>query len=256
MRGWNEGWAYLLELTANLSTLTSRSFDVIDGVANQRFELGISIDFLAQSAEHLNIRFTYGHPLMMTRAQIGALAGGGSPLLADEFIELVLSKEGQALLLEPQIHRIPISEQVRSENPDAFPEEVKAALKLSWLTYNPILARDRYWSVNTLFDQFITFQFAERREIWTRLRKLEKVASVEQLARLSNVRRLITTMPIVESEASVAGLNENPTQRSDFSTTSDLQELAIDQWAEIAEEQLSRAMRALSVIEVEIVGGD
>ncbi|MBL6431043.1 MAG: ABC transporter substrate-binding protein [Alphaproteobacteria bacterium] len=50
VRGWNEGWSYFLALSENLSTLTSRSFGVIDGVRSNRFDIGITIDFLAVSA--------------------------------------------------------------------------------------------------------------------------------------------------------------------------------------------------------------
>ena len=47
-RGWNEGWAFILSLAGNLSRdLTARSFGVTDGVAQGRFEIGLTIDFLA-----------------------------------------------------------------------------------------------------------------------------------------------------------------------------------------------------------------
>lgn len=39
VRGWQEGWAFLLELAGNLSTITARSFTVLDGVANGRFDI-------------------------------------------------------------------------------------------------------------------------------------------------------------------------------------------------------------------------
>lgn len=47
VRGSQDGWAYLLEFGANLYTLTARSFTVLEGVSSGRFNIGITIDFLA-----------------------------------------------------------------------------------------------------------------------------------------------------------------------------------------------------------------
>ena len=67
VRGWDDGWAYMLELAGNLSTLTARSYGVPDGVANARFEIGLTIDFLAQSQRDV-LDFRYGRPIVLVPA--------------------------------------------------------------------------------------------------------------------------------------------------------------------------------------------
>jgi hypothetical protein len=47
---------------------------VIDGVKSGRFDIGLTIDFLAGSEPDLEFR--YGQPVMIFPAQIGRLAGG------------------------------------------------------------------------------------------------------------------------------------------------------------------------------------
>lgn len=64
VRGWDDGWAYLLELAGNLSTLTARSYGVPDGVKNRRFEIGLTIDFLAQAQRDV-VDFRYGRPIVL-----------------------------------------------------------------------------------------------------------------------------------------------------------------------------------------------
>jgi len=142
VRGWEEGWAYLLELSGNLSTITSRSFGVIDGVIKQRFDIGITLDFLAQSRRENGLLFSYGRPLMVMPAQIGLLNGGNSSETAARFVEMVLSNQGQNLLLIPQISRVPIIEELRDASPE-ISGKINNALQLSWQPYNALLARDR-----------------------------------------------------------------------------------------------------------------
>ena len=120
VRGWQQGWDFYLRLSENLSTLTSRSFGVIDGLKSGRFSIGLSIDFLAGTEPELNFR--YGRPVMIFPAQIGRLAGGMAPDLACDFITFVLSDEGQRLLLQPEIGRVPALAGVRDQAGAAVPD--------------------------------------------------------------------------------------------------------------------------------------
>lgn len=197
MRGWEDGWAFLLELSGNLSTLTARSFGVPDGLVNRRFGIGLTLDFLALSRGDV-LQFHYGRPMMPVTAQIGVLNGGTQLDKACDFVHLLLARTGQHALLNPQVARIPVDHEVREMAADALPPDMLSALRLTWLAYDPQQSADRYWAVNTLFDLMIADVLVYRRDLWRRYHALEgRVPDVE----LRRAAGLLTRMPVGEAEA-------------------------------------------------------
>ncbi|WP_157966368.1 ABC transporter substrate-binding protein [Oceanibium sediminis] len=197
VRGWEDGWAYLLELSGNLSTLTARSFGVPDGLVNHRFEIGLTIDFLALSRSDV-LQFQYGRPIMTITAQVGVLKGGAYPAAACDFVRLLLSPEGQTALLDPQVARIPLDDDIRNAAADRLPSDMIAALRLPWLAYDPDLSADRYWAVNSLFDLMIADVLVTRRGLWHRHHRLHGTAPEDALRQVS---ALLTKVPVSEAEA-------------------------------------------------------
>ncbi len=248
VRGWDAGWAYLLELSGNLSTITSRSFGVVDGVEKSRFQIGITIDFLAQSRAKYGVAFEYGRPLMVMPAQIGILEQGAAPALAAAFVEFVLSPEGQRILLRPEVQRVPISRQIRAETDSTAPE-ISAAVRLNWLEYDALLARDRYWAVNMLFDVFITFQLTERNNAWRRLRALQDSTGAAFAPELAAAERLLTTIQIREQDVLESDVNAVPTRVTAFSAATGVQQQAISDWTRAAQNLLAGADEILTEIE-------
>jgi phosphoglycerate transport regulatory protein PgtC len=248
VRGWEEGWSYLLALTANISTLTSRSFGVVDGVEKQRFELGITIDFLAQSRRDQGVSFSYGKPVMVIPAQIGLLKGGVSEQEAMAFIRFVLSDEGQTLLLMPSVWRVPVDDAIR-QSARNIPPEITYALKLNWLQYDALLARDRYWAVNALFDQFITSRLPKRRLAWAKYREILARGDSRQSQDLARVKALLTRMPVSEREAGDPILNDSLTRLTALTGPTGFQQRSLTRWAIQAEELLIRAGNILEVVD-------
>lgn len=197
MRGWNEGWAFLLELSGNLSTLTARSHGVPSGLLNDRFDVGLMIDFLAMSQGDA-LQFRYGRPTMIFAAQIGILESGGNRQAACDFVQLLLSRIGQIALTDPRVRRTPINPEIRNEVPTHIPEDISTGLQLAWLDYDAQTSANRYWAVNTLFDLMITDVLIERRSLWRRYFALLDQAPEEQL---SDIRRRLTSVPASEAEA-------------------------------------------------------
>ena len=210
VRGWDDGWAYLLELAGNLSTLTARSYGVPDGLANARFEIGLTIDFLAQSQRDV-LDFRYGRPIVLVPAQVGILKGGLASDKACDFVHMLLSRDGQLALLSPEISRIPYNASVRAEVETQLPDGIAEALRLSWLDYDAGITSDRYWAVNTLFDLLLTEVLVERRNFWRRFYELEPEVAQNDLR---DVRSLLSTIPISEEEAIAATLSINAGERS------------------------------------------
>lgn len=196
-RGWQAGWAWVLELTAQLNTISARSFGVLEGVQSGEFTVGLSIDYLALIRSKDGLGFRYGQPVIMTPARIAALKGGSQPLAARAFIDFVLSEEGQRILLRPDIRRIPVNAKVRAELEESLPPEVRAALSFSWSRYDPELAARRYWEVTQVFEAFVARDLLLRRELWRRLRALKHASEADY----GRIRRLLTWMPLTEHQA-------------------------------------------------------
>lgn len=196
-RGWQAGWAWVLELAGQLHTISARSFGVLEGVDSGEFKLGLSIDFLALTRSSKGLVFRYGRPVIMIPARIAALQGGSQPNAARAFLDFLLSEEGQRILLRSDIRRIPVNARVRAELEESIHPEVRAALNFSWSRYDPELAARRYWEVNQIFEAFVARDLLLRRDLWRRLRALENAPPAER----TRIRRLLTWMPLTEHQA-------------------------------------------------------
>ncbi len=245
VRGWDSGWQYVLALSGNLSTLTSRSFGVPDGVLNNRFDLGLSIDFLALGAGPA-LRFKYGQPIMLTPARIGILKTGSNVGAGCRFIEYVLSDAGQRLLLDPQMRRVPANPAIRAEATSQVPQAMRHALRLTWMRYNAEVAQRRYWAVNALFDVFVTDVFSRRRGLWQRLDALTAAGNLGAVAAL---RTILTTMPVAEGDGQAPGLNEAPFRATNLTTNSAPQAAALLRWRTLRDALLLEVETGLSQLE-------
>ncbi|MDB6180868.1 ABC transporter substrate-binding protein [Paracoccus fistulariae] len=244
VRGWEEGWSFLLALSQNLATLSARSFGVIEGIEAGRFDIGLTIDFLAQTQSGLDFR--YGQPVMVFPAQIGLLTGGGQPVAACDFLGFVTSDQGQRILLQPEVGRIPASPAIRDAAGDAIPDALDLAIHRSWQGYDAELAQARYWSVNMIFELFIADLLPRRRNMFARIDALEGAVEAAELASL---RRELSRVPIAETEALPSALNANPGYASDLIRMNEAQQEARQRWAAAAKAQLDAVDLALTRLE-------
>lgn len=244
VRGWDEGWAYFLRLSENIATLSARSFGVVEGVETGRFDLGLTIDFLAQTRPALD--FGHEQPAMIFPAQIGLLAGGQAPDLACDFMTFVLSDAGQALLLNQEIRRIPASADVRRAAGQAIPEAMELAIRRSWHSYDPDLAEARYWAVNMIFEIFIADTLPRRRELFARARALHGRAPTAELAA---VTRELAQLPLAEAEVPADLLNARPGHAGELTRMTDAQLDARRRWTSLAAAQLDRIGDMLARLE-------
>jgi len=196
-RGWQGGWAWILELAGQLNTISARSFGVLEGVEEGEFGIGLTIDFLALTQETL--KFRYGTPITLVPARIAALQGGMQPQAAKHFITFILSEEGQRILLRPDVRRIPTNAGVRDEVARLL-DPAWAALNFTEAPYDPKLAATRYWQVNQLFEAFVARDLLLRRDLWRRLNRIAKSQSAEA----DKIRRLLTWMPLTEDQVRAA----------------------------------------------------
>lgn len=164
--GWDSGWSQLLQIAANSAAITERSFGVPEGVNTGRYGIGMVIDFFAFVGKRngFPVDFTYPDITNFVPASIGLVAGARNPAEARRFIAFTLSNEGQKLLLEPRISRMPVVPYALLQGKAAagYPNLPEAAAR-STLRFNAGLAQERIRLVTAMFDQTITFPIKELR---------------------------------------------------------------------------------------------
>jgi phosphoglycerate transport regulatory protein PgtC len=205
--GWDRGWGIWSEIGGNLATVTARSFGVSAGVARGRFGAGPSIDFLAkpEGMPEEATRFALPEETLFVPASIAILTDAANRDGAERFVDFVLSPDGQALLLDPAVARLPISPSVyptdgsMDENP--FQHDSLFARGL----FDAGLSAARYELVNIIFDEMITFRRSDLRRMWRSVRALEAALSERsdtELAKLvSDARGALTRPPLNGTQA-------------------------------------------------------
>jgi len=206
-KGWRDGWALLLEIGGNLATITARSFGVPDGVKAGRFGLGPVIDFFGLSAKMTGepVDFSYPDGTAFLPANIAVVKRCVNRKAARAFVEFVLSDQGQRLLLEPQISRLPVRHETYSFAPDGYPDPFSEELVAKGIGFDTELSRKRYHIVNELFDIMITYRLKALRRTWKAIHSAETALLAqpdpELEEKLKQARYLASLVPLSEKDA-------------------------------------------------------
>lgn len=205
--GWNKGWATLLEIGGNLAEVSDRSFGVPDAVNSGQYGVGIVIDFfgLSARASGFPVEFVYPSVTAIVPANIGIVTNARNQKTAEAFIEFLLSDEGQQILLDPKIQRLPVRLDTYKKAPAGYPNPFTDA-RLKGITFNSELSEGRYELLNSLFDRLITFRLKDLNAAWQAIHaaetKLGPRASAEAKRLIAQARSLASAVPITEKEAS------------------------------------------------------
>ena len=160
--GWQKGWQQMLMIAGNCAAITERSFGVPDGVNNGQYGIGLVIDFfgLAGKASKFPVEFVYPSVTAIVPANIGMVANAKNADNARKFINYALSPEGQELLFDPAISRLPVLPGAYKKAPPGFPNPFTGTIKPK-VNFDSELSESRYYVVSSIFDQTITFRHKE-----------------------------------------------------------------------------------------------
>ena len=202
--GWDKGWGQLLEMMGNAAAVTERSFGVPDGVNNGQYGIGIVIDFfgLASKFSGLPVDFVYPSMTAVVPANIALLAGGKNPDEAKKFMAFSMSSEGQQLLFDPKISRLPILPYSQLKAPAGYPDPQEVA-KRAKVQFDSTLSEARYQVVTSLFDQMITFRLKELQAATKAIHEADKALKAKPNARggeLLRQARSLAYTPLVGAE--------------------------------------------------------
>lgn len=205
--GWNEGWSQWKWIAGNFSTVTERSFGVPDGVNTGKFGLGIVIDFfgLSSKASGYPVDFAYPTVTALVPANIGVVKNSPNEKGAIAFVEYLLTPDGQSVLLDPSIMRLPINPKTYQNAPEGFPNPFEDSSIGATVKFDVDKSGARYNLVNSLFDVMITYRLDDLRDAVGAIQKAEarhaNSNNAEAKALIAEARALIDATPIDEAQS-------------------------------------------------------
>ncbi len=206
--GWEKGWTQMLQIAGNCAAVTDRSFAVPDGVNNGQYGVGLVIDFFGLGSKYSGfpVEFHYPNVTAVVPANIALVAGGKNPEEAKKFIAFSMSREGQELLFDPKISRLPILSNASfgAKVPANYPDAHEIA-KRAKVSFNSTLSSDRYQVVVSMFDQMITFRLKDLQAATGAIHEAERKLKAKpnaQAAELLKQARSFAYSPLV-SEAMI-----------------------------------------------------
>jgi len=211
--GWDKGWAQWKAIAGNFNSVTERSFGVPDGVNSGQFGIGVVIDFfgLSSKASGFPVDFVYPTVTTLVPANIAIVSNGPNRPAAEAFIEFLMSTEGQELLLNPKIMRLPVNPATYSKAPAGFPNPFKDSSIGSEVNFNLGLSKGRYNVVNSLFDVMITYRLDELRAATKAIQdakaKLKGDSDPSAVQLIAEAQALVDAMPVDEATASEKDFN-------------------------------------------------
>ena len=137
-------------------------------------------------------------------ANIALIAGGKNPDEAKKFMAFSMSTEGQQLLFDPKISRLPILPYSQLKAPAGYPDPQEVA-KRAKVQFDANLSEARYQVVTSLFDQMVTFRLKELQGATKAIQDAEKALKAKPNAQgkeLLTQARSLAYSPLV-GEANV-----------------------------------------------------
>ncbi len=211
--GWAEGWAMWKAIAGNFKTVTERSFGVPDGVNSGQFGIGIVIDFfgLSSEASGFPVKFIYPPVTTLVPANIAIVKSAPHPKAAAAFIEFLLSSDGQEVLLDPKIRRLPVNPATYAKAPAGFPNPFEDKSIGAAVEFDLQLSKNRYNVINSLFDVMVTYRLNDLRAATKAIQDAEaKMAGKSDAAArklIDEARALVAEVPIEAAQASQQDFN-------------------------------------------------
>ncbi|MDH0303362.1 MULTISPECIES: extracellular solute-binding protein [unclassified Pseudomonas] len=209
--GWDRGWALWSEL-AGQSRLVSRGGTLVtDEVTSGRVAVGLSIDFFVASAiaNGEDVGFVYPRHGGLNPAHIAITAKARHVQGARDFAAFVLSPDGQKLLADPEIRKLPARPSVYAQLSGAYHDPFAAARQGAY-RYGNDASRERLGLVSSVFSQWLALPHERLSGLWARVHAGEAAGHD-----LQAVREQLTRPPLTSAQAHSPALLTLFAQRQD-----------------------------------------
>lgn len=243
--GWDKGWRILKEISGNFRQITERSFGVPEAVNSGQVGFGIVIDFFAFSSQASGFPVKFAYPTVTTivPANVGVIANAPNKAGAEAFVDYLVSAEGQEVLLEPSIRRLPVNPAVYAKAPEGYPNPFTDPSLGARVKFDVNVSEKRTNVVDVLYDQTVTFQLdalkAATKAIHDAEAALAKKDNAEASALVKEARDLVAAMPVTEEQAAspeIAGAFTGGKEKG--ARQAELEQ----QWAAFAKERYQQAL--------------
>lgn len=194
-------------MAGNFATVTERSFGVPDGVNTGNFGFGIVIDFFGFSsrASGFPVDFVYPTVTALVPANVGVITNAPNQDGAVAFVEFLLSLEGQKVLFEPEIMRLPVNPAAYADAPEGFPNPFEDSSIGAAVKFDVDASGKRYNLVNSLFDVMITYRLDDLRAAVRAVQLAEQKHAAGDNAEakdlIAQARALIDATPVDEAQS-------------------------------------------------------
>ncbi|MDR3055932.1 MAG: extracellular solute-binding protein [Zoogloeaceae bacterium] len=204
--GWTEGWAVLAGIANNASFNSGDSTPDSDDVVTGRKAARMTIDFFAAPAQRTvhpdaPLAFVYPPKTAYNPSQVGIFAAAPHPVAAREFVDFVLSAEGQELLLDPDVRRLPARKEIYARHPEVSVHPFAP----DNLAYSDAIRRARQGLVATLFEVALVAPHQTAAPLWRKLHRAEQ-ENPGNAADHRAARALLTAIPLTDAAQQDAAL--------------------------------------------------
>ncbi|QIQ22380.1 ABC transporter substrate-binding protein [Zophobihabitans entericus] len=197
-QGWDKGWELISQISANVGTISSRSFGVADKIQANLGAAGITIDNYAnlltqnESLGGNRLVFHYFPNFPVSPTFISVTAKSTHKAEALTFIQFLLSEEGQRALSDSETGKYPI-QPLSTDNPLA--EKQQFLFSQPQINYDLLLKRQEL--VKLLFEHAITYRLNQLKTNWRLIYAKEQAVGRQ----LPEVRAIIASFPITEQQS-------------------------------------------------------
>lgn len=201
--GWDAGWSLLSEMAGEAELLDQGALPTSQ-VREGKAVFGLTIDFFAASAmaNGAPVEMIYPERTAFLPAHIAITASTKHAAAAQTFVDFVLSKEGQQLMMARDSMRHPARPDAYEGAPAALVDPFKLPAKVI-LDYDIEIGRRRPPLVTLLFDLAIVENHAENAALWRAIHAAEKREGKNgrDAGVLAEARRLASFVPVSAVDA-------------------------------------------------------
>lgn len=225
--GWERGWALWSEIAGLATFVGTGGRRVTEEIGPGRSAIGLSIDFFVNSAiaGGTPLRFAYPRHGGVNPAHIAITARAANVDGARAFVSFVLSEQGQRLLADPDLRRLPVRPSVYGELPADYHDPFAAAAHGGY-DYDSAVGRERLPVVAALFEQMFVQGHERFAALWARIHAAEGAGRD-----MSAPRAQLSAVPLSASAAVAPALLQAFRQR-DEGVAEAVERIEVDwQWA-------------------------
>lgn len=242
--GWEKGWATWNEIAGNAVLVNQGSEAISDRVRSGEQMVGLSIDFFINQAiaNGAALKFIYPGHTGLNPGHVALMKGAQNPDGAAAFLKFLLSREGQALLADPDVRRLPV-------RPDAYPQSDNriynpfSAAENGGLTFDSDRARPRLALSSAIFQQMLVEPHDELIALWEAIHAGEGTGKD-----LTQVREILGKCPVSENTANDGALQDRFSSRLRSAAT-DHRSMEIEaEWSALCKRQREAALQSLLAI--------